>query len=180
MGCYVTLSEDSFFLKRIFFSTPPGALDHLTPAEVSFAEDWAKAKIDGCLGKSFPCLPDTPLMIQEIALDFASWKLRKMVLAGNAPNEDEHTEGLLERAEGWLADLSRGRCGLLLTDDTFDPDFLPPAPDEQDADRRFYTQVNEDFQRMDHLNDEEKPETDKFTEVDYSDSSTSRGSTEES
>ena len=173
MGRYVVLSEDSFFIKRFLVDKGPASKLHITTAEKTFAEEWADDHVDECLGKIFSSLtgdPPTPNTIREIAIDLASHKVRLMVLAGNAPNEDEHTDGLLEKAKKLLLDIVEGRCGIKNRDGTFDPKFPGPARlavEEQVADVRFFTQLNRPFETMDHVTPTENPESDEFSDPNY-------------
>lgn len=175
MGRYVTIAADSFLIKSFLIDEGSDGKTHVTSAEVAFAEEWASDHIDEALGKTFPKLTDvpaTPTLIKQIALLLASSFIRLMVLAGNAPNEDEHTDKMQAMGDGMLSSLVKGKIGIRLADGTFDPDFPGPtflqvddAPEE--SERRFFIQLNRTFEEMEHLNQIEAPETDVFTDSLY-------------
>lgn len=182
MGRYVLIADNSFFLKRVFKAVAAGE-PHMTAAEIAHAEDWSANKIDeflGLIGDPFPALPDTPVVIQDIALLLSASRIRRMLLAGNAPNVDQHTDRLEQEALVQLRGILHGVVGVRMKDGTPHPIFSGPTGGERfakqapEASRRFHIQTNLPFERMDHLTDEEKPETDKFSDPLYTEEVSTR------
>ena len=171
MGRYATVAGNEFFLKRIFKSTFPGE-PHLTADEILEAEEWVDDYIEGRLGLTFPSGTDTPPLIRSIARKLLGHRLRHMLLAGNAPNQDEHTQNLLDEANEELDAIMGGRLAVRLRDTTVHPVFDGPSggrksAENPDEERRFHVQKNRPFERMDHLNNVEQPVDEKFSDPNY-------------
>ena len=103
----------------------------------------------------------------------ASHRLLTFLVTSNAPNEDEHTKSLKDQAVEELKDIKHGRVSLILRDGTVHPTYPGPsdgfryAKQSPDLLKRFFTQLNKPFYDMEHLTDEECPESEPFVDKHY-------------
>jgi hypothetical protein len=174
MGKYATLEENTFYIKRLFELIGTGET-HFTEEERVQADNWGSAMVDAYLGNvTIPTGIDTPILINEVALALSSHRLLRNLVVANAPNQDEHVNALRDTAIATLKDIRHGRISLILLDGSLHPDYVGPsdghrfAP-QNDVDhlRRFFTQINRPFEKMEHLTSEEAPENEQYTDPDY-------------
>jgi len=171
-GKYIDVEVGKVYLKKIFLSMGVSVdnLD-LTASEVEYAETWAENQIDSRLGLVFAVFPATPLLIRDIALELAAYKLRQFLLAANAPNLDDHTNALRDEAEGLIEDIFHGRRSVIMPDGSYHPRYPGPSGGARFAEqgaaqlRRFFTNMDVPFVQM-----EQRQETPDGIEGEYHDS----------
>jgi hypothetical protein len=160
-GKYIDVALGEIYLKKIFLSMGV-AVDNLdiTSAEIDYAETWAENQIDSRLGLTFPIFPATPLIIRDITLLLAAYKLRQFLLAANAPNLDEHTNALRDEGQEMIEDIFHGRRSVIMPDLSFHPRYPGPSGGKRFADqgsaqlRRFFTNMDRPFVTMEQLVEE--------------------------
>lgn len=152
---YIDVVAGVLYLKKIFASigVTVDNLD-LTPEEIAYAETWAENRIESRLGVVFAMTPATPLLIADIALALASYKLRQFLLTANAPNLDDWTIDLKKEADELIEDIFHGRRSVIMPDGSFHPRYPGPsdgkrfAEQEETALRRFFINMDKPFLAM--------------------------------
>jgi hypothetical protein len=178
-------STDCFYLKRVDVISTCGD-GAIKLVELEKAARWACEYIDGILanknGECFGSGTATPCMVNDIAMQLASYKLLTYVYVGNAPNEDDYAEALFTQAKETLKLIKAGELGIILADGTCSPCYPPPDgadgkfTADNDCLKRFFIHPNTPFEQMQHWNDDERPEkTTKFVDCCYDDDPTAVG-----
>ncbi len=172
---YLTLTMDSFFLKRVLESVSAGE-PHVSSGEILFAERWGCDQVDACLGGVLiPSGIDTPSQIEDAARMFASHKLMMMLNVANAPNESDFVKLLFTGARAALKEITSGKKSLVLRDGEVHENYPGPTQgerfaknDQPEQEKRYHIQPNKPFTEMGHFEAiEEAPESEEFNDPLY-------------